>query len=166
MIDGSGRHGRSWDRRSCASRYAGPMTGPSPVDGPDDAHDSDDDALALAQAMLDAARQGHTDPLVALIDKGAPVDMRDGQGNTLLMLAAYHGHAELVTALAARGADVDRPNDRGQSPLAGAVFKAEPDVVRALVDAGADPDAGTPSARDAAVVFGRKEYLGMFPAQA
>jgi hypothetical protein len=46
------------------------------------------------------------------------------------------------------------------------VFKAEPDVVRALVDAGADPDAGTPSARDAAVVFGRKEYLGMFPAQA
>lgn len=140
------------------------MTGPSP-DGLHDPDRPDDDALALARAMLDGARQGHTEPLVALIDKGAPVDMRDAQGNTLLMLAAYHGHAELVAALAERGADVDRLNDRGQSPLAGAVFKAEPDVVRALVAAGADPDAGTPSARDATVVFGRSEFARMFSLQ-
>jgi ankyrin repeat protein len=54
---------------------------------------------------------------------------------------------------------VNRPNDRGQTPLAGAVFKDEPDVVRVLLDAGADPDAGTPSARATAAMFGKLELL-------
>ena len=38
---------------------------------------------------------------------------------------------------------------------AGAVFKGSDDVVAAQLAAGADPDAGTPSARDTAQMFGR-----------
>ena len=76
-----------------------------------------------------------------------PVDVEDGDGNTLLMLAAYHGHAATVRLLVDRGADVDRLNHRGQAPLAGALFKGEDEVVRVLLDAGADLDAGTPSPR-------------------
>jgi ankyrin repeat protein len=57
-----------------------------------------------------------------------------------------------------RGADVDAVNDRGQTPLAGAVFKGFDDVVAALVRAGADPFAGTPTAHDAAQMFGRTDY--------
>ena len=53
------------------------------------------------------------------------------------------------------GADVDRVNDRGQAPLAGAVFKGEDEVVATLLGLGADPDAGTPSARATAEMFGR-----------
>ena len=64
-----------------------------------------------------------------------------------------------MARLAGRGADADRVNDRGQSPLAGAVFKDEQDVVRALLEAGADPDAGTPTARDTAAMFGRPDLL-------
>lgn len=60
-----------------------------------------------------------------------------------------------MAGLAERGADVDRLNDRGQSPLAGAVFKAEDEVVATLLASGADPDAGTPSARATAEMFGR-----------
>jgi ankyrin repeat protein len=86
--------------------------------------------------------------------------MTDASGNTLLMLAAYHGHATTVALLAARGADPDRVNDRGQSPLAGAVFKDEQDVVRTLLEAGADADAGTPSARATAAMFGRADLFG------
>ena len=71
------------------------------------------------------------------------------------MLAAYHGHAAVVAGLAGRGADVDRVNDRGQAPLAGAVFKGEDEVVATLLGLGADPDAGTPSARATAEMFGR-----------
>ena len=115
--------------------------------------------MELAHQLFDLAREGDTERLAAYVDAGCPVDLTDASGNTLLMLAAYHGHAGTVVALADRGADVDRVNDRGQSPLAGAVFKGEDAVVTALVAAGADPDAGTPTARETAAVFGRASLL-------
>jgi ankyrin repeat protein len=107
--------------------------------------------LALA---ADLARQGETAQLLEFLDHGVPVDVQDHGGNSLLMLAAYHGHPGTVAALLARGADPDLRNARDQSPVAGAVFKGEREVVRVLRDAGADLDAGTPSARAAAALFG------------
>jgi hypothetical protein len=117
------------------------------------------EAVDLAHALFDLARRGDTTRLAAYVDAGAPADLTDPQGNTLLMLAAYHGHADLVRELAARGADVDRLNDRGQSPLAGAVFKGEDAVVAVLLEHGADPDAGAPTARQTAQMFGRTDLL-------
>ena len=122
----------------------------------------DDEVLALAHQLLDHARQGESEPLLALIDAGAPVNLQDPSGNTPLMLAAYHGHAELVTALAERGADVDLLNDRGQSPLAGAAFKGDLAVAKALLAAGADPSLGTPDARATAQYFGREDIAALF----
>lgn len=113
-----------------------------------------DEAIEFAHRLFDAARAGDSLFLISAIDQGSPVDLTDAHGNTLLMLAAYHGHAALVEALAQRGADVNRQNDRGQSPLAGAVFKRSDEVIRALIAFGADPDAGEPSARAAAEMFG------------
>ena len=115
--------------------------------------------VELAHEMFDLARAGEAERLAAYVDAGVPADLTDASGNTLLMLAAYHGHAGAVAALARRGADVDRLNDRGQSPLAGALFKAEAEVVAVLREAGADPDAGTPSARDTAAMFGQQHLL-------
>lgn len=114
------------------------------------------EAVELAHRLFDLARAGDT-ALLDYVDRGAPVDLTDSSGNTLLMLAAYHGHAELVTDLAERGANVDALNDRGQSPLAGAVFKGEDQVVHALVEAGADPDRGTPTALETARFFERPD---------
>ncbi|RLV48576.1 ankyrin repeat domain-containing protein [Nocardioides mangrovicus] len=110
--------------------------------------------VQIAHQVFDFAREGDTARLGAYVEHGVPVDLTDAAGNTLLMLAAYHGHADSVRELIGRGADVDRLNDRGQSPLAGAVFKGEDEVVAALLEAGADPDAGTPSARASAAMFG------------
>lgn len=118
-----------------------------------------DEVVELAHQLFDWAREGETDRVAAYVDAGAPADLTDPAGNTLLMLAAYHGHAALVRALAQRGADVDGLNNRGQSPLAGAVFKGEPDVVTALLEHGADPDAGQPSARATAEMFGQSALL-------
>lgn len=120
----------------------------------------DERLVELAHQMFDLARAGDAGRLGAYVEAGVPVDLTDASGNTLLMLAAYHGHAATVAALADRGADVDRLNDRGQSPLAGAVFKGEHEVVTALLAAGADPDAGTPTARETAQIFGQADLFG------
>ncbi len=118
------------------------------------------DPVALANWLFDLARQGDATRLAAYVDAGAPVDLTDADGNTLLMLAAYHDQPATVAALVERGADVEAQNRRGQSPLAGAVFKQADEVVRVLLEAGADPDAGTPTARQTAQMFGRPELFG------
>jgi ankyrin repeat protein len=120
----------------------------------------DERLVELAHQMFDLARAGDAERLGAYVEAGVPVDLTDATGNTLLMLAAYHGHAATVAVLADRGADVDRLNDRGQSPLAGAVFKGEHEVVTVLLSAGADPDAGTPTARETAQMFGQADLFG------
>lgn len=117
---------------------------------------------ALAPQLFDMAREGNASTLAAYLDSGAPVDLTNEAGDTLVMLAAYHGNTSTVRSLIARGADVNRANGKGQTPLAGAVFKGSDEIVEILVKAGADPTAGTPSALDAARMFGKGEYLGLF----
>ena len=113
----------------------------------------DDDAVALAHTLFQAAREGNTELLRAYLDAGAPAGLTN---------AAYHGHLAAVQLILQHGADADTANDRGQTPLAGAAFKGYTEVARALLDAGADPDAGTPSARAAAQMFARQEILDLF----
>jgi ankyrin repeat protein len=80
-------------------------------------------------------------------------------GNTLLMLASYAGHADLTEELLNWGADPNRINDLDQSVIAGAVFKAHNRVVHLLAAKGADPRLGTPSAVQAALMFGRADLM-------
>ena len=130
--------------------------------GQDTPDTSADAAIALAHRLLDAAREGDGATLRRYLDAGVPATLTNAAGDSLVMLAAYNGHASVVADLLARGADPEAANDRGQTPLAGAVFKGYTDVVKVLLDAGADPDAGTPSARDAAGMFGRPDLLELF----
>ena len=121
-----------------------------------------EDVIALAGKLFDAARAGDEPLLRAYLSAGAPATLTNESGDTLIMLAAYHGHSELVRLLGQHGADVEAANDRGQTPLAGAVFKGHSEVVDALLDLGADPDAGYPTARQAAHMFGRTEIVDRF----
>jgi len=111
------------------------------------------------QLALDLAREGRTAELAEFLDHGLALDVLDAGGNSLLMLAAYHGHEETVGMLLERGADPNTRNARDQSPVAGALFKGEDAVVARLLAAGADLDAGTPTAREAARMFGRERLL-------
>jgi ankyrin repeat protein len=120
----------------------------------------DPEVVELAGKVFDLARGGDAATLAGYLDAGVPADLTNEKGDSLLMLAAYHGNAAAVRALLAHGADVNRINDRGQTPLAGAVFKGEREIVTALLAAGADPDAGQPSARAAAEMFGKADLLG------
>ena len=121
----------------------------------------DDETLALAHTLLDAAREGNSALLGGYLAAGAPATLTTSSGDSLVMLAAYHGHAGTVRLILEHGGDPNMPNDRGQTPLAGAVFKGSTDVARELLAAGADPDAGTPSARAAAEMFARTDILAL-----
>ncbi|WP_425471489.1 ankyrin repeat domain-containing protein [Sinomonas susongensis] len=135
---------------------------PQQADGVTRAAQPDADVIELATRLFEAARAGDEATLRAYLGAGAPSSLANQSGDSLIMLAAYHGHAGIVRLLGEHGADVRAPNDRGQTPLAGAVFKGYVDVVDALLEFGADPDSGTPSARQAAQMFGREELLQRF----
>lgn len=115
--------------------------------------------IELANSMFQACRDGDVEALTPLLDQGAPLNLLDAEGNSMLMLAAYHGHSALVRELASRGADVNLLNGRGQSPLAGAIFKGDTQTAKTLLDFDADPDLGTPTARQTADMFGRTGIL-------
>ncbi|WP_194813480.1 ankyrin repeat domain-containing protein [Nocardia sp. XZ_19_385] len=119
----------------------------------------EDKVIELAGKVFDLARQGDADTLAAYLDAGVPATLTNDRGDGLLMLAAYHGHRDATAVLLMRGADANQLNDSGQTPLSGAVFKGDKEIMRLLINAGADLDAGTPSARDTAAMFGQTELL-------
>lgn len=121
----------------------------------------DEDTLALAHKLFDAAREGSSELLGRYLAAGVPATLTNDAGDSLLMLAAYHGHAGTVRLILQHGGDPNTANDRGQTPLAGAVFKGSVDVVEALLAAGADPDAGSPSARAASEMFARTDISAL-----
>lgn len=74
-----------------------------------------------------------------MLAKGAPVNSRDDQGMTALMVAAQLGWAEGVQQLIEVGGTVDQANDRGETPLILATQARSLPVVNILVAQGADP---------------------------
>lgn len=118
---------------------------------------------ALLEDTFERARSGDVAGLVELLDLGVPVNLTNGRGDTLLMLATYHGHAAAVGLLLERGADTDRVNDAGQTPVAAAVFRQREDLVRALLEAGADPAAGPKSAYAIADYFDLPAMAALLP---
>lgn len=132
---------------------------------PDGQGDQQEQAIALANALFTMAREGETERLAAYLEAGAPVDMRNQNGDTMLILAAYHSRAATVAMLLDAGADVEIENDRGQRALTCAVFKQDEASVRLLMAAGADPAAGSPSALATAQMFGAAELLTLLQQQ-
>lgn len=120
-----------------------------------------DEELDFLRSMFDHARAGDTARLVDAVDAGVPVNLTNGSGDTLLILAAYHDHPDTVRALLERGADTARVNDRGQTALGAAVFRRSERGVRALLAAGADPALGARSALDVARFFDLPEMLAL-----
>ncbi len=66
---------------------------------------------ALSSTVWEAARTGQTQQVEALVQQGLPVDARDPERKTALMLAAMNGHTATVQRLLALRANptlVDR----------------------------------------------------------
>ncbi|WP_419950066.1 ankyrin repeat domain-containing protein [Candidatus Palauibacter sp.] len=111
-------------------------------------------------ALLLAAREGHRDAALTLLDEGADIDQRSAaDGTTALLIAMINGHFDLAMELFARGADPNLASDAGATPLYAALNMhwapkarhpqptdvhqqewAYLDVMRTLLEAGVDPN--------------------------
>ena len=91
--------------------------------------------------LLQAAQQGDSQALQALLSQGADPNQKDAGGFTALILSARAGSVSAVEALLRHGAD---PNLRGGvndwTPLMHAVHKNQLAAAQALLDGGAQVD--------------------------
>lgn len=95
--------------------------------------------------LLGAAQAGRLDIARLLLDHGADIEIRSGDGSTALIEAALSGHGDVVVLLLTWDADVDAKTPTGAQAIhAAANAKTDAATIRALLKAGADPQAVGP----------------------
>lgn len=75
-----------------------------------------------------------------LLSRGADPNLRDGRGDTPLLLAVQYGQASMIETLTNAKANPNLGNGGGETPLIRAVQKRDLPLVRILLAAGANPD--------------------------
>ncbi|GEM_PF-53706 len=137
------------DRHNIALFYQTEIDKDNLLDKPEDNQKPslDDETLELAQQLFELARQGNTEALEKPLELGLAPNIRDSNGNSLLMLATYNGHAAMTRLLLQHGADPELANLRHQTPLAGVAFKGHVDIAQILIEHGADVNATTPDGK-------------------
>lgn len=96
---------------------------------------------AMAQSippLLAAASRGDAAEVQRLLASGAPVDQRDGQGRTALLLATHGNHVAAARALIEAGADVNAKDSIQDSPYLYAGAEGRLEILRLTLAAGAD----------------------------
>ncbi|WP_328905057.1 ankyrin repeat domain-containing protein [Streptomyces sp. NBC_00234] len=93
---------------------------------------------ALDHDLLEAARTGDTDGVLAAIEGGARVDTRDEELRTPLLLAVLGDHLEAARALVAAGADPDAQDRREESPWLATGVTGSVAMLHVLLPAGPD----------------------------
>ncbi len=90
--------------------------------------------------LIGAARADEADRVRALIDGGADVNVRQGDGATPLHWAVHRNNLATARLLLDAGADPNAANDLGATPLWLAAENGSARMTELLLDAGADPD--------------------------
>jgi ankyrin repeat protein len=90
-----------------------------------------------------AAANDHKDLAEFLLDHGADINARDGNGGFTpldMALSTFH-YKDVLDLLVARGADVNTTADNGITPLQEAAMRGQKDAVELLISKGADVNA-------------------------
>ena len=95
-------------------------------------------------ALAYAAKRADWTAVRTLLQEGAEVDAREGDGSTALLWASYHDNRELAARLIRGGAEIDAANDLGVTPLWAACENGNPAMAEILLEAGADPNRALP----------------------
>jgi|GEM_PF-3178286 len=87
-----------------------------------------------------ALRRSYCELALFLIESGAPLDVREHEGYTLLHEAAIGGDPQLIRLLVERGLDVNATDDYSDTPLRDIAARDKPEAVAALLELGANVD--------------------------
>jgi ankyrin repeat protein len=101
-------------------------------------------AVAVAQervSLIDAAKNGDTSAVRALLRQGASANQTAPDGTTALHWASYRDDGDAADALIRAGAKVNAANDLGATPLWTACLNGSAAMVQRLLRAGANPNA-------------------------
>lgn len=112
----------------------------------------------LIALFLAAAKTGNAEVIDEFLKHGFPVDARNADGYTALMMAAYYGHQPTVTTLLEHGADRCARDNKGNTALMGALFKMEFAIAKQLRQVDCDVAAkkqGLKTTEDFAKVIGQ-----------
>ena len=90
----------------------------------------------LIDDLIYGGRAGDLDEIRDSLAAGAPVDGRDANGTTALMMAAANGHVEAMQVLLSAGADINATNERANTSMHWAVFTGQEEAVKTLLAAG------------------------------
>ncbi len=116
----------------------------------------------LIDLFFAAAKTGNEEVINEFLKYGFPVDVRNKDGYTPLMMAAYYGHQNIVTTLISNGADRCARDNKGNTALMDAMFKLEWTIVKQLRKTDCDVNAkqtGQKTVEQFAKVIGQDEKL-------
>jgi hypothetical protein len=88
--------------------------------------------------IMEAARYGYVESLVALIEVKGNVNNRDSNGWTPICIAAQNGHSACISLLLSAKGDVNQCNNNGRSPVFIAAQNGNPDCISLLLTAKGD----------------------------
>ena len=91
--------------------------------------------------LRNAAKEGNTEEVELLLDRGANIEDKDIDGHTPLLLAAKWGKTETVELLLDRGANIEAKGRYGKTPLLLAAEEGDAEKVERLLNRGANIEA-------------------------
>src|SRR5216684_524171 len=106
-------------------------------------------------SLVNAAKQGNTQAVRALLQKSADVNAAAPDGNTALLWAVQNDDRDMVDLLLRAGADAKAANRYGGSPLSLAAVNGNAAVIDLLLEAGADPNTALPGGETALMTAAR-----------
>ena len=89
-------------------------------------------------ALMWAATRGHEAVVRLLLEKGADIDAKDGDGMTAFMEAADQEHETIVRLLLEKGADINAKDKDGKTALMKAAHYGQEAVISLLLEKGAN----------------------------
>ncbi len=92
----------------------------------------------MIEEWREAALNGDSERIRALLADGADIDAKDRYGQTALMIASKHGQANVASVLVEHRADLDVTAKFNLSAVMLAVVNRHGAIVETLVNAGAD----------------------------
>ena len=117
---------------------------------------------SLVELFFDAARIGNNEVVDTFVSQGFPIDQRNTQSYTALMVAAYQGHRETVRLLLDSGANACLQDKRGNTALMGALIKREIGIAKDLYQADCSPELSNKAGlnlKEFAEIYGQSNVL-------